>query len=231
MLSKSPFQSSVIDRGYAIVPNVITVGEADDVLADLNGAELNRSRAGARHILNQPSVQCIANDERVLRLAKEVLGQAAFPFRATLFDKSTNSNWLVVWHQDTALPLCEKRDTSGWGPWSVKEGVTYAHAPANALEQILALRIHLDDSTESNGPLRILPGTHMRGVMTDNQLQELDSQIDETECVVNKGGVVAMRPLVAHASSKSQSDQPRRVVHIEYSCCREFENKLLLATA
>ena len=192
---------------------------------------MNRSRAGARHILNQPSVERIANDERILRLAKEVLGQAAFPFRATLFDKSTNSNWLVVWHQDTALPLCEKRDTSGWGPWSVKERVTCAHAPANALEQILALRIHLDDSTESNGPLRVLPGTHTRGVMTDNELQELDSQVNEAVCVVNKGGVVAIRPLVVHASSKSQSDQPRRVIHIEYASEREFENKLLLATA
>ena len=29
----------------------------------------------------------------------------AQPFRATLFDKSASANWLVVWHQDTALPM------------------------------------------------------------------------------------------------------------------------------
>jgi len=99
--------------------------------------------------------------------------------------------------------LCEKRETLGWGPWSVKEGVRYAHAPTLALEQILALRVHLDDSTETNGPLRILPGTHTRGVLTDRELQDLDSRIDSVACTVRKGGVVAMRPLIAHASSKS----------------------------
>jgi hypothetical protein len=31
------------------------------------------------------------------------------------------------------------------------------------------------------------------------------------------GGIVAIRPLVIHASSKSQTDAPRRVVHIEYA--------------
>lgn len=166
-----------------------------------------------------------------LQFAQEVLGPGALPFRATLFDKSANSNWLVVWHQDTALPLREKREILGWGPWSVKEGVTYAHAPTLALEQILALRMHLDDSTEENGPLRVLPGTHTRGVLTDMELQDLDSRINSIDCTVSKGGVVAMRPLIAHASSKSQSAHPRRVLHIEYNACSEFENQLRLATA
>jgi ectoine hydroxylase-related dioxygenase (phytanoyl-CoA dioxygenase family) len=210
---------------------VIAAEEADCALAELSGADLNRSRAGARHILNQPCVKRITHDERMLALAREILGREAFPFRATLFDKSADSNWLVVWHQDTALPLRERRETQGWGPWSVKEGVTYAHAPAGALEQILALRVHLDDSTELNGPLRVLPGTHTCGVLTDPELQALDSEINSVECTVSKGGVLVMRPLITHASSKSQSAQPRRVIHIEYAASSEFENHLRLATA
>src|SRR5262249_52043411 len=158
------------------------------------------SRAGARHILGQPCVQRLAGDPRVLNLARQILGENALPFRATLFDKSPSSNWLVVWHQDTALPLHERRETSGWGPWSVKDGVTYAHAPAKALEQVLALRIHLDDSTEVNGPLRVIPGTHVRDVLTDEELQKLDSEIEPVTCTVDKGGVIAMRPLIVHAS-------------------------------
>ena len=76
-------------------------------------------------------------------IARETLGGEAFPFRATLFDKSPIANWLVVWHQDTALPLQERREAPGWGPWSVKDGVIYAHAPESALSQVLALRLHL----------------------------------------------------------------------------------------
>ena len=231
MLIETSFKNSVDRFGFAILPKLIASSEADAVLRELDAAALHRSRAGARHILRQPAVERVATDGRMLNLAREVLGRNAVPFRATLFDKSPSSNWLVVWHQDTALPLREKRETPNWGPWSVKDGVTYAHAPASALEQVLALRIHLDDSTNSNGPLRVLAGTHTRGVLTDSELQELDSQIESVNCTVDQGGVVAMRPLIAHASSKSQSELPRRVLHIEYAAIAEFENGLRLATA
>jgi ectoine hydroxylase-related dioxygenase (phytanoyl-CoA dioxygenase family) len=99
----------------------------------------------------------------------------------------------------------------------VKEGVVYAHAPANALSRVLALRIHLDDSTERNGPLRVLPGSHERGVMTDEEIERLVPQTSPVECVVQRGGVLAMRPLLVHSSSKSHDDSPRRVLHIEYA--------------
>jgi hypothetical protein len=130
-----------------------------------------------------------------MAMAQEILGRAALPFRATLFDKSPTSNWLVVWHQDTALPLCERREVPGWGPWSIKEGVNYAHAPASALEQVLALRLHLDDSIAENGPLRVLPGTHSLGVLSDEALRDLSTQIEAIDCSVPRGGILAMRPL------------------------------------
>jgi hypothetical protein len=88
----------------------------------------------------------------MIALARQVLGPEAFPFRATLFDKSPGANWLVVWHQDTALPLRSRLEVTGWGPWSVKEGIHYAHAPTNALNQVVALRVSFDDSTTENGP-------------------------------------------------------------------------------
>ena len=99
----------------------------------------------------------------------------------------------------------------------MKEGVVYAHAPANALREVLALRIHLDDSTERNGPLRVLPGSHERGVMTDEDIERLVPQTSPVERVVQRSGVLAMRPLLVHSSSKSHDDSPRRVLHIEYA--------------
>jgi len=173
----------------------------------------------------------LARDSRLLGMAQSVLGPEAFPFRATLFDKSPASNWLVVWHQDTALPLRERRETPGWGPWSIKDGVVYAHAPASALSQVLALRVHLDDSTEANGPLRVLPGTHMLGVLTDDQLHEQSVKMAPVDCLVPAGGVLAMRPLIVHASSKSQAEKPRRVLHIEYARRMEIEDGHSLAEA
>ena len=36
-------------------------------------------------------------------------------------------------------------------------------------------------------------------------------------CVVPRGGVIAMRPLLIHSSSKARNEEPRRVLHIEYA--------------
>jgi ectoine hydroxylase-related dioxygenase (phytanoyl-CoA dioxygenase family) len=168
---------------------------------------------------------------RLVSIARSALGNGAFAFRATLFDKSPEANWLVAWHQDTALPLREKREQAGWGPWSVKDGVIYAHAPATALSQVLALRVHLDDSTAENGPLRVLPGTHTIGVLSDEELHDVSSKTAGVDCTVSRGGVVVMRPLLVHASSKSQSEKPRRVLHIEYSAVTGFDDGLELAIA
>ncbi len=176
-------------------------------------------------------VAALAHDSRLLALAATVLGSKVQPYRATLFDKSPDSNWLVVWHQDTALPLRVRHDRSGWGPWSTKAGVLYAHAPARALEAVVALRLHLDDSAPTNGPLCVLPGTHLRGVLTDAAIHDLSRDRAAHPCTVARGGVVAMRPLLVHASSKSTSAAPRRVVHIEYAKSLQLEADLELAVA
>jgi ectoine hydroxylase-related dioxygenase (phytanoyl-CoA dioxygenase family) len=224
-------KSPIVGEGFAIVPDVLPETQIAALLAGLEKSDLPRSRAGLRHAMRIESIAALAHDAQLIELAQDVLGNGAVPFRATLFDKSPTSNWLVVWHQDTALPLCERREVLGWGPWSVKEGVNYAHAPASALEQVLALRLHLDDSVAENGPLRVLPGTHTLGVLTDEALHDLSTQIAAVDCLVPRGGVLAMRPLVVHASSKSQSNVPRRVLHIEYAASSTTAEGLELAIA
>ena len=206
-----------IDRGYAIFDQVFDKREMASALDALKNAEVSRTRAGARHLLRVPAVRGLAADARLLRIASQFVGPTPVPFRATLFDKSSNSNWLVVWHQDTALPLSCRVEHPQWGPWSIKAGVLYGHAPASALEQIVALRVSLDDSTIANGPLRVLVDTHRGGVLSDEQIEQLAQTIAPVDCVAASGGVVAMRPLTIHASSKSSDDRPRRVLHIEYA--------------
>jgi len=217
--------------GYGIKSGIVSELEIRNLSGELDGAGLVRSRAGIRHLMSHPAVLRIAQTESVLTLVKEILGDRAIPFRATLFDKSPGSNWLVMWHQDTALPLMDKTEAEGWGPWSVKDGVTYAHAPAKALEKVLAVRLHLDNSNSQNGPLRILPGTHKAGVLTDDEIHKLAENGGAVECPVPPSGAILMRPLVIHASSKSVSDDPRRVLHIEYATEKEILPGMMLAIA
>jgi ectoine hydroxylase-related dioxygenase (phytanoyl-CoA dioxygenase family) len=221
--------NSLDEQRFEILTNCITPEVIPLIVESLAHSNVTRSRAGMRHALQVPAVRSLAESETLIELAKQVLGPHAFPFRATLFDKSSESNWLVVWHQDTALPLRERRAVAGWGPWSVKEGTICAHAPASALQDILAIRVHLDDCNPDNGSLKVLPGTHHGGVLTDDAIHELAASTSAAECCVRAGGVLAMRPLLVHASSKAQSSARRRVLHIEYASRACFEGDLELA--
>lgn len=221
----------LLQSGFEIIPGVVSEGAIRSIATSLEYSPVQRSRAGIRNAFRVSTVRLLAKDEKLARYAKNVLGDGAIPFRATLFDKSPRANWLVVWHQDTALPIRERRDTPGWGPWSVKEGVTCAHAPASALEQILAIRVHLDDSNEDNGPLRILPGTHTTGVLSDDAICDLAKRLPAINCCVRAGGIVLMRPLIVHSSSKVRAENVRRrVLHIEYAAKLALADGLELGT-
>jgi ectoine hydroxylase-related dioxygenase (phytanoyl-CoA dioxygenase family) len=206
------------DAGYHIVSGVLDPVETGALLGAIEALDLTRGRAGARHLMRHAAVNDIANDPRLIAIAREFLGPSAVPYRATLFDKSSARNWLIPWHQDTALPLRDRRhDVAGWGPWSIKSGIIYAHAPGAALSRIVALRLHFDDSDHDNGPLRVLPGTHAHGVLSEPAIDRFVREVSPVDCLVSRGGIIAMRPLLLHASSKAITDRPRRVLHIEYA--------------
>jgi ectoine hydroxylase-related dioxygenase (phytanoyl-CoA dioxygenase family) len=217
------------DSGYSISERVFDRQEMNRVLESLNLAQIPHGKAGARHVLRVAAVRELAGDDRLVNIARKFVGSHPIPFRATLFHKSPSSNWLVTWHQDTALPLRQRVNHASWGPWSVKSGVLHAMAPAAALAAVVALRVHLDDSTQANGPLRVLPGTHKGGVLAHHDIQRLAETVMPVECVAPAGGVVAVRPLVVHASSKVTGGPSRRVLHIEYAATVHLEPGIELA--
>ena len=219
------------DAGFWIEENTLSQQECDSLIEALYRSQAARGRAGARHLMKHPAVAEAANDHRLLRIARRALGEEAVPYRATLFEKSGRVNWLVVWHQDTALPLASRFDSSGWGPWSKKAGILYAHAPAWALSRVLALRLHLDASTAENGPLRVIPGSHAAGVLSDKEVFSIARRQEHVACPVPRGGVLAMKPLLIHSSSKVQLDAPRRVLHLEYADSLILGENIHLAVA
>lgn len=215
--------------GFCIIPNVFAADECAILLGGL--ASTRHTRAGARNVLSDPRIARAAHDPRLVGIASEALGAGAVPFRATLFHKSARSNWLVTWHQDSVLPLARRFEAPDWGPWSVKQGVLCARAPAWALDRVVALRLHLDPSHAHNGPLRVIPGSHRLGRLADAQVASLVGEQEAHDCLVSRGGVLAMRPLIVHASSKATSNDPRRVLHIEYAESLSLSDEATLAAA
>jgi hypothetical protein len=200
-------------RGFAVVAGVLAAADCTKLLAALGPAD----GAGRRGMLGLPSVAELARSTRLLSLVRPHLAAEPRPVRAIYFNKSSTANWLVAWHQDLTLAVASRADVPGFGPWSVKEGVTHVQPPAALLEQMIAVRLHLDDADEFNGALRVLPGSHRFGRLSPKQIEELRCDTDEVVCKAAAGDALLMRPLLLHASSRSQSDRPRRVLHIEYA--------------
>lgn len=217
------------DLGFLAVPGVLQPSEVVTLGAEV--ALLRSGRAGLRHVLTNHAIRQLSCDARLVKLASDLLGGSAFPFKGTFLDKSPTTNWLVTWHQDLTLPLRARVDAPAWGPWTTKGGRLYAIAPAEVLVGVVALRVHLDDSTAENGPLRVLPGTHRLGRLSEDRIAELARSIPAIACLVPAGGVVALSPLAVHASSKSTNDLPRRVLHLEYATSVALGSGVELAIA
>src|SRR5260370_32686361 len=84
-------------------------------------------------------------------------------------------------------------------------------------------------STSENGTLRVVPSSHKAGVLSDENVLDYVRAHRQVECTVPKGGALAMRPLLIHASSKAQTLSPRRVLHIEYADSLVLDEGILLA--
>jgi ectoine hydroxylase-related dioxygenase (phytanoyl-CoA dioxygenase family) len=205
------------EDGYCVIPEVLdaaTVGRLLGVLDTAGDASQRQSAVYARrNILGLPEVQAIAADPRVLALTRA----ATLPTRAIFFDKVPGANWHVGWHQDRAIAVAERCELPGWGPWSVKAGVLHVLAPAAILEKMITVRLHLDHCDEGNGPLRVLPGSHRYGILSDEKLPALREQTAEAICTGPVGSAVVMSPLLLHASSPAESPKHRRVLHLEFA--------------
>jgi len=136
--------------------------------------------------------------------------------QCTLFDKNPDRNWLVTLHQDLSIPVRQRIDSDACSGWSTKDGMLFVQPPVEVLESLVAIRVHLDASTSENGPLRIVPGSHRHGRLDDAGEARARAAAAEAEVLVGRGGVIAMSPLVLHASSKSRGPAPRRVLHFVF---------------
>jgi hypothetical protein len=74
-------------QGFTIIEAVLDATEVAELARTLEMSDLDRSRAGARHLMNHPAVSAVAADPRMLAIAAQFLGETAIPYKATLFDK------------------------------------------------------------------------------------------------------------------------------------------------
>jgi hypothetical protein len=212
-------------QGFAIVEEVLTDCEISSLLAAIGRLPASDSQLrrhgevfADRNLLEiVPEIGELANSCKVRMLVEPVLGESFAPVRGILFDKVSDANWKVPWHQDVTIAVQEKIEAKGFGPWSTKLGVTHVQPPALILENMVSVRLHLDSCAESNGALRVIPASHLRGRIPEEAIPDIRAEVPERICEVGKGGALLMRPLLLHASSPSQNPAHRRVIHLDFA--------------
>jgi hypothetical protein len=217
--SSASLNRELVESGFAVVDGLVETtalpalrAETDRLLGHA------QRRGGARNVLDKSDLlRDLARTGPPARLAAAVLGEQAQPTKLTVFDKSPQANWKVPWHQDLTIAVAARAEIPGFGPWSTKEGVVHVQPPVEVLQQVLAIRLHLDDTPASNGALRVLPGSHRLGRLNDAQVDALRRDGAAVVCPVAAGGAMLMSPLLLHASSAAVVPARRRVLHFEYS--------------
>ena len=152
-------------------------------------------------------------NEDFIAFLKEYLGKNYFLIKAIYFDKPMTANWIVPWHQDLTIVTGQKVETKGFSKWRIKNGIHYVHPPLNILENMITIRIHLDDCRIENGALQVIPTSHKNGI--DKKLAI--TQEKAVICEVKRGGVLIMKPHLFHASKRTTNNSNRRVIHLEFA--------------
>lgn len=189
----------------------------DEIAALIDTLSLPGDRPGAR-LGATPGLAALLGPAD--SLAAALLGPAARPVGAKLFDKSPARNWALGWHQDRTIPVRERRDVPGFGQWTVKSGIDHCVPPFGILERSLTLRVHLDPAGPANAPLLIAPGSHRLGLVLEAAIQSAVDRFGAFACLAEPGDVWACATPILHASARAAGAGPRRVLQLLYSAER-----------
>ena len=197
-------------KGFCLIPKVLN---NDELISLQQLFDKPTKESGIRNLVSKYP-KCIDFTQK--SQIQEILNGAQL-VRSLLFDKHSERNWQVNYHQDLTIAIKDKHELDSFGPWTLKEGIHSVQAPNSVLKQIISLRLHLDNCDENNGALKVYPGSHLEGKIPQEDILKLDT---ETYCCNAKAGdLLLIRPLLVHGSSKALEPKRRRVIHLEYSFC------------
>lgn len=215
--------NEISSEGFSIISNIYNNDEIEQILDVINQVDTSKETFrksvdlfAIRQFLKEvPSVYKLIFNEKLKAVIQSNFGNNYFLVKSIYFDKPEQSNWFVAYHQDLTISVDKKVALDNFGPWTIKQNQFAVQPPIDILQHNFTIRIHLDDTDEDNGALKVIPKSHLKGIY---RAEIIDWTIErETICKVPKGGIMIMKPLLLHSSSKTTNNNKRRVIHIEFS--------------
>jgi len=214
---------NMADNGYTVISHVYDRAKVNAIIDTINKADTSKVTfrktddlfAIRQFIKELTSIKPLIFTTNLKQLITQLFGEGYFAVKSIYFDKPEKSNWFVAYHQDLTLSVNQKVELPGFGPWTIKQNQFAVQPPIAILNENFTIRIHLDDTDETNGALKVIPGSHAKGVY---RAENINWEVEKEDvCAVPQGGVMVMRPLLLHASNRSTGNKRRRVIHIEFS--------------
>jgi len=231
---KKNFEKNKIEleaHGYSITSEIYNETEVAELIKTIELTEANnksflktKDLFAIRQLMNHiPNLLKQICNDNFLNLLNEIGGKDYFLSKAIYFDKPEESNWFVAYHQDLSISVKEKSQVENYINWTFKKGQYGVQPPIDILENIITLRIHIDDTTEKNGALKVIPKSHTKKIYRPNTINWDNEK--EVVCTTYKGQVMLMKPLTFHASNRTTNNKQRRVIHLEF-CNKELAKPL-----
>ncbi len=184
----------------------------------------NLNTANQREIFSKiPGLKSLLLNSNLTTIL-DFLMPKAFLVKSVYFEKNRDADWFVAWHQDLPINVNEKVETEGFSTWTFRDNLHSVIPPLEISQNILAIRIHLDDTTVANGALEVIPGSH-RKRHSPEEIQTITENSFSEHCEINSGGIQVLRPLLLYRSAKTKNHKKRRVIHLEFSA-EELPGKL-----
>ena len=175
------------------------------------GVEKDRINVlGKKYFIHQPhkthpSLENIIFSNKVAEVCKATIGDTAYLHSEQFVVKMTDSNTNFAWHQDSG--------------YSVYQGGAQEHTP------YLTCWIALDDMSEKNGTISVLPFSRSpsRQLIKHTWDDDLSAMVgyngeDDGDLVeVPAGTLVAFSSFLLHKSGANSTDRPRRSYFIAFT--------------
>jgi hypothetical protein len=183
-----------------------------DLLAD--GVALE-SVVGARVAPSRAFMRVLVGDGAMARVMA-TFGDGLVPVRIVAFNKTSEQNWGVPWHQDRVIAVAERHDHADFGAWTLKAGIWHCEPPTELLERLFFVRVHLDDCGPYDGAMKVAVGSHRLGRVAAADAAAAAARYPQELGLAQRGDVHVLNMLALHASTPSRSTRSRRVLRIDF---------------
>jgi len=225
------YQDQISKNGFTVIGDVFSEEQIllfCEKIENANSSSETFRRSADLFAIRQflkevPDIYPLIFNDTFKNLLAGLFAEDYFVVKSIYFDKPEQSNWFVSYHQDLTISVDKKIELEGFTKWTVKQDQFAVQPPLHILEKSFTVRIHLDDTDENNGALKVVPGSHLKQIYRPEAI-DWENETEFT-CPVARGGIMIMKPLLLHSSNRTTNNNKRRVIHLEF-CSQELPGGL-----